>query len=141
MVITVSQFRALMPEFGDSAIFPDGAVLSTIVQVGAFFGAAPKSGQSEETREVLFALAVAHFLTLSAGAEAAAVLTGHRGNLTSSRIDAVHVTYQPPPNKTQSQFFWNQTNYGQKYLAMAAALRPVASAISPRRTFFGRRRV
>lgn len=109
-------FLSIYPEF---KALPDKAqIISMFKKISLLYPSYKPAEPLDTERAELypFAMLVAHYLVIGGYAESIG-LNKSSGLVASSSIDSVSVSYQQAPTKDSFQYFFNQTPYGQEYLA------------------------
>lgn len=115
-------FRALFPAFSDTTAYPD-IVLQLYWDTGTAYINDEETvvycgGMSVAQQTLALNYMAAHLAALNA-----LIAAGETPGIeTSSSIDKISVTMQPPPAKTQWQWWLNTTPYGAQLLALLSAL-------------------
>lgn len=104
----LAEFRALFPMFDDI----DYDVINALAVLGECY--LPPCG--EKCTQQLWMLIVAHMLVLRARENAG---ESQSGAVSSASIGGVSVSFASPPAGTSEQHWFNLTNYGQQFLALA----------------------
>lgn len=114
MTITVSTFRASMPEFADPGTYPEPTVNFYIGLSGKLLDV----NRWEDLFDYGQTLFVAHHLVLAAQRTEQASFGGlpgeARGPLSSKSIDKVSVSYDTGSAAEDGAGFYNSTSYGQE---------------------------
>lgn len=128
--VSVELFRQVCPAFADTTLYPD-AVVEIYLEVATSYVSDIYQNclitVKYKTRQLFLIYMAAHlysfFLKSTNNGTSA---TGSAGQILSTTIGEVTVSYVPPPN-TQKQYQWwlNQTPYGQALLALLRAQVPV----------------
>jgi Protein of unknown function (DUF4054) len=115
-------FRALFPAFSDVTTYPD-VVLQLYWDTGTAYISDEEAivycgSMSVPQQTLALNYMAAHLAALNA-----LIAAGETPGIeTSSSIDKISVTMQPPPAKTQWQWWLNTTPYGSQLLALLSAL-------------------
>lgn len=110
----VTAFRASYPQFASTTTFPNLTLQAYYDTAGAYIANDNYGWLTEAQKGLALNLMTAHLAALSiliAGGETP-------GLVTSATIDKVTVTLEPPPVKTQFQWWLGLTPYGQQLLAI-----------------------
>ena len=113
----VAAFRTMFTAFSDAAAYPDVTLQLYWATATGYITDYPSycsDDMSVSQRTLALNLMTAHIsqlMTLAAAGQSGAVVVG-------ATIDKVAVQLQPPPVKTQWQWWLNQTPYGAQLLAL-----------------------
>ncbi len=112
--LSVSDFRAGFPAFGDTSKYPDAVIESNFTSATTYISDSDYGRIDTKSRTNAIYLMTAHLLSL-----ADTIASGQMPALVSgSTIDKISVTLTPPPVKGQFQWWLSLTAYGQQLLAM-----------------------
>lgn len=143
MTVTPATLRALFPEFGNTAKFPDATINAWIPIAQQLVG----EDRWGDSYDYGVTLVVCHHIALGAINAAAAAAGGVPGQsvgvVNNRSVDKASVGYDVNLAKEEGAGFWNRTTYGQQYWHMVRifgagpvqvgtpAANPVASASGP----------
>lgn len=114
-------FRALFPQFADTAKFPDQLVQLQFDMATSYISADTYGDMPVAARTNALYLMTAHLLMLGV-IIATGNYSGVPGVVTGSSVGDVSVTLQAPPSGTSQWRWWlNLTPYGQQLLALLQA--------------------
>lgn len=118
VLFDATAFRAQVPQYADPTAYPD-AVLQQYWSNGTNFitdtyGAYPGIWPTEDKLRFALNLMTAHLLFIS-GLLQQGITPGVE---TASSVGQVSISLQPPPLKTQWQFWLQTTPYGMELLAL-----------------------
>ena len=120
--ITVSDIRETFGAFIDAAAYPDAMIENCIEMSTCFISnvASGCSGVSWQCRANMMELMTCHLLSMLTSAANSGTNGGQTssGMVVSASIGDVHVSTAVPENKTQLQWYLNQTPYGQQLYAL-----------------------
>lgn len=115
--ITVEEFVEAFPEFAGVA---ETKITAMLERATCFITVEGNPIFGEKCAVFAYELVVAHLLTLLGKVETKT----QTGFVSSSSIGSVSVSLVAPTNKTQLEYWLNQTPYGQQYLALLRAKTP-----------------
>lgn len=112
----VAAFRLQFPEFSNDTTYPDVLLQMYFASATTFICASYSSCEylRDNARQNALYLLTAHLAKLGALIAAGEVPQ----QMKSAGIDKVNVSIEPPPNKTQFQWWLGLTGYGQQLLAL-----------------------
>lgn len=113
-------FRAAFPQFASAITFPDALIQLQYGMATGYVSADTYGDLTAEVRTSALYLMTAHLLALGV-LIAAGGYTGRPGILTSASIGDVNVSLQPPPQRTQWDYWLNLTPYGGQLVALLDA--------------------
>lgn len=116
IVLDATTFKEDFPEFDSVS---DSVVNSFIEQAICYVSNVNYGRLKDNCRKLAIELMTAHLLTLNQRIQSG--LTS-QGQLQNASIDGVSVSMVAPNNKTQFEYWINQTPYGQRYYALLASL-------------------
>ena len=109
-------FRALFPAFADATAFPDATLQIWFGWATGFISPYNSNALMLNGASRVGAL---NSLTAHVGALSVIVAAGQTpGYETEAQIDKIRVSLQPPPVKSEFEWWLNQTPYGQQLAAM-----------------------
>lgn len=120
IVLTVDDFRAAFPKF-TAVKYTDNVIQGFITQSYCYVSSTNCGSLRGDCRKLAIELMVAHLLTLN---DRIASGTSQSGQLASSTIGDVSISLLAPPNKTQWDYWINQTPYGQRLYALLMSKAP-----------------
>lgn len=123
IVVTVDDFRSVFPEFKDTAKYPNDVIQSFIDQAGCYVSRKNYGAVHDACRKLAIELAAAHLLQLTANASSPTG-SGISGQVQSAHIGQVSVGMVVPPNKSQTQYWYNLTVYGQRLYQLLISKAP-----------------
>lgn len=116
----VKFFTQVYPEFTPIALKSEQTIINMFHKIACLY---PKyrelAKDSPDTQCELyysFFMLIGHYLVINGFAQELG-LNKSTGLISSSSIDGVSVSFQTAPYKDNYQYFFNQTPYGQEYLA------------------------
>lgn len=122
IIITVADIRETFGAFVDTVAYPDAMIENCIEMSKCFISdtVCGCAGVSWKCRASMMELMTCHLLTMLTGAASNGGNGGQTvsGMVVSASIGDVHVSTAVPENKTQLQWYLNQTPYGQQLFAL-----------------------
>lgn len=120
--ITTADIRTDFPAFADTEQYPDGIINNSIGAAQCFVSNSV-SGYCPidwKCRALMLELMTCHLITLMSGAGNGSVsaVGSIAGMVVNASIGDVHVTTTVPENKSQLEWYLNQTPYGQQLNAL-----------------------
>lgn len=113
-------FRALFPQFADSAKYPDAALSIQYGMATSYVSADTYGDMPVAARTNALYLMTAHLLALGV-IIAQNNYSGQVGIVQGAVVDHVQITLTPPPLKSQWQWWLNTTPYGAQLLGLLEA--------------------
>ena len=141
VALNITDFRERFVAFTDETLYPDATIQTTFDTACLYRKNATTNCLTYDKLEQLLYLLTAHLLTIQTNIANGDV----SGTVQSASIDKISVSYVAPTNKSELQYWLNQTPYGQQYLVLSkscvaggftAGGRPVKSAYLKRGRFF-----
>ena len=115
----IAAFRAALPEFADTAVYPDSLVLIWSNVATSFVNEA----RWAEVYDTGIYLVTAHHLVLGERDSLTAQVGGTPGQVTgplsAKAVDKVSASYDTGAAVIDGGGFWNLTTYGIRYLSLA----------------------
>lgn len=124
IVVSVSDVRAVFPEFSDATAYPDAIIGAAITAAGNYVSTVNYGELSFDCRAYLIELMAAHLVTVmtdsgnNTGTAGAAASGGVSGAVQSAHIGDVSVSVAIPQGMNELNTWLWQTPYGQQYLAL-----------------------
>ena len=133
------EFRATLVYFANTTTYPAATLLQFFTNGTAYIDAYNRGALNGANRQLALYLMTAHLAALNdlINAEGGSV----PGFVKSGSIDKVTVALQPPPAKTQFQFWCNLTPWGQQLLPLLSVATAGGLYVGGRPEGFGFRRV
>lgn len=116
LVYTDADFRLAVPYYADTTAFPQAQMQNWFTIGTNYISDANYGGLRDGARQYALYLMTAHLQNLSDQLTADGGAAG--GLVTQATVDKVSVTIQPPPNKSQFEWWLNQTSFGQQLFAL-----------------------
>lgn len=126
IIITAEEFKSKFSEFADEI---DNDIVNALSESSCYISNKYSGDISLSCRALMIELMAAHLLTVSANSANGNGNGGIVGQVVQAHIDQVSVSAAIPKNSNPFQYFLNQSQYGQRLLAL------IQSKISP--MFFG----
>lgn len=119
----VSFFTQVYPEFKPIALKDEQTIIRMFYKIACLYPSYKQLAKDDPDIKCelyySFFMLVAHYLVINGFAQELG-LNKSAGLISSSSIDGVSVSFQTAPAKDNYQYFFNQTPYGQEYLAYLA---------------------
>ena len=113
---TVSDFRALFPQFADTTKFPDARVAARLAVADRLLN---ESVTGPDLFPYFCGLFVAHYMALDAADNRSVAAGGaggaNSGILTSKSVDKVSMSYDASMTMDPNAGFWNNSRYGSEF--------------------------
>lgn len=120
ITLNIADFRALFPQFANSATFPD-IKLQSQFDLGTGYVSPDSYGDMPiPARTQALYLMTAHLLALGV-IVAQNGYQGQPGVVAGAQIDKINITLTPPPVKSQWRWWLNTTPYGAQLAALLEA--------------------
>lgn len=117
--VTVAKFRADLPEFADTSVYPD-SILGFWLTFASQMTDEGRWGELAEVGQVMFS---AHHVVLERQAMMTAAVGGvpglEVGIVNNKSVDKVSVGYDTQGGQELDAGHWNQTIYGRRYIHLA----------------------
>lgn len=135
--VSVADIRELFPEFSSATDYPDSTISAMIARASCFISTKNYGSLNGDCRKLAYSLVVAHLLYLWKKASISSAASSNGGFVVSAQIEQVSVQMLAPPNQNQTQYWFNQSPYGQEYLSLLRAKRPLGAVmtLTPNRVF------
>lgn len=120
MTVTVADFRAHYPEFGDAVAYPDAGVTYWLGVAGKLLNASRFSDMLDIATELF----VAHNLVLERQAQRAAASASkgapglNKGAIASEAVGPVSASYDTSSGIEDGAGHWNLTTFGTRFISL-----------------------
>lgn len=136
--ITPTEFRQDFPEFSNTEDYPDSTIHTFIRRAYCMISPRNYGAMRGDCRKFAIELVVAHMLTMASKLASQGKVSAH-GFVQSASIGEVSVNIVAPNNRNSLEYWFNQTPYGQQYLAYLRSFMPIGkvTSVTPNRVFRG----
>lgn len=130
-VFDAAAFRAQFPQFADETQYPAAVLAGYFNMAGTFVSRWDNCLLYGERLQMLLELVTAHIVSLlmapppgqvDPNAPPGSTVPAMGGILQAASIDKVSVSIMAPPVRDGYDYWFNQTPYGQQYLALLSAM-------------------
>lgn len=118
--LDLDAFRTMFPEFASQAKYPDALIQSYYAQAGCYItnNDLPFLCLNGDCLALALNLMTAHLVFLADVVASGKAPGAVPGMTVGATIEAISVTLQAPPQKTQWQWWLGLSSYGQRLLAI-----------------------
>lgn len=113
----IAAFRAAFPEFSNETTYPDVTLQMYFDMATCYISDLDAGCLTGSCRTLALNLMTAHLTRIGTQAQAG----GNSGFVTSSSIDKISVSVNPPPNANQYSWWLSNTPYGQQLQALLSS--------------------